>query len=301
MTSETANLNVPTPSSLSFAATPATAAFRLTNVETAEVLDFLGERPPYTFIMSGFIRDNGIESELNRGTFYGCREASGKLAGVSLLGHAIYVETRSDAALRAFAAVPQTVPVPHVILGEQETVSRFWNHYAAGRVPRYVRREILLQLKHVTADCAAMTGLRSAQIDELDQIASVHAALAFEESAIDPLTTNREAFLTRCRRRISQGRTFVLFEHNELVFKLDVISDTPEVIYVEGLYVNPKHRGKGLAAKCLAQICRTLLRRTKSITALVNEEKRGAMAFVERIGFAQRALYETIFLEAEAK
>ena len=37
----------------------------------AEVVDFLSAHPLLTFVMTGWIRDNGLVSQLNRGTFYG--------------------------------------------------------------------------------------------------------------------------------------------------------------------------------------------------------------------------------------
>ena len=43
----------------------------------SEVLTFLAQRPIHTVIMAGFILDNGLVSRLNRGKFYGCRDAKG--------------------------------------------------------------------------------------------------------------------------------------------------------------------------------------------------------------------------------
>jgi tRNA modification GTPase len=69
----------------------------------AETLDFLSQRPLHTVGLVGFIRDNGLVSERNRGTFYGCRNRQGKLEGVALIGHATLMETTTDRALQAFA------------------------------------------------------------------------------------------------------------------------------------------------------------------------------------------------------
>ena len=38
-----------------------------------EVLEFLSGRPIHTVMMAGLIRDNGLVSKFNRGTFFGCR------------------------------------------------------------------------------------------------------------------------------------------------------------------------------------------------------------------------------------
>ena len=48
----------------------------LTTDNTAEVQAFLSIRPVHTVVMSSFIVDNGIQSELNRGKFYGYRNAA---------------------------------------------------------------------------------------------------------------------------------------------------------------------------------------------------------------------------------
>src|SRR4030095_14034265 len=65
---------------------------KLTAGDEPEVLKFLNERRGYTFGMVGFIRNNGLESLHNRGTFYGCRDRGGLFQGVALLGHHILLE-----------------------------------------------------------------------------------------------------------------------------------------------------------------------------------------------------------------
>ena len=45
----------------------------LKNENTSEVLAFLRVRPVHTVVMTSFINDNGIESDLNRGVYYGYR------------------------------------------------------------------------------------------------------------------------------------------------------------------------------------------------------------------------------------
>src|SRR6266404_8974779 len=75
-----------------------------------EILSFLGIRPLNTFIMSSWIRDNGLESSFNRGSFYGYRNAARRLDGVALIGHITLFETESDIALAAFARRTKNCP-----------------------------------------------------------------------------------------------------------------------------------------------------------------------------------------------
>src|SRR6187455_3301763 len=103
---------------------------RLANSDTAEVLRFLAQRPIHTVAMMSLIRDNGIVSPFNRGTFYACRDLNGQLEGVALVGHATLMETVSDRALAALAQVARYCPNTHMIMAEKERVGEFWSHYS---------------------------------------------------------------------------------------------------------------------------------------------------------------------------
>src|SRR6476660_4243095 len=119
---------------------------RLVNGEEAEVLAFLAQRPIHTVAMMSLINDNGLESSLNRGTFYGCRDLNGRLEGVALVGHATLMETVSDRALAALAQVARECPNTHLIMGEQERIADCWSHYSeAGRRQRLACREWLFE------------------------------------------------------------------------------------------------------------------------------------------------------------
>ncbi len=275
-------------------------AHELIEENKAEVLRFLAERPLHTVVMSGFVRDNGIESWLNRGTFYGCRDDLGNLEGVALIGHAMFIDARSGEALGVFARLAQDVRSTHMIMGEQETIQRFWNYYSAGgQAPRLSCREVLFEQTSSVEPFAPVPYLRPANLDDLALIVPVHAAMAYEESGVNPLDADPDGFRMRCARRIRQERVWVWVAGGQLIFKADVISDTPGAIYLEGIYVNPNERGKGYGSRCMSQLVRSLLKRTKAIVLLVNEEHQAAQSFFQRIGFTRRGLYETIFLREQ--
>jgi uncharacterized protein len=283
--------------SLPFAATDPRVAFRLTAESKAEVISFLTERPLHTFAMNGLIRDNGVESEFNRGVFYGCRNQSGLLDGIALIGHAIFIEARSEFAVREFARLAQQFQAAHAIVGDHESIERFWSWYGpAGQQAYRSCREIIFELKRAAGVNDLAPNLRLARAEDLRLIAPVHADLAFEESGVDPLAEDPEGFRSRCYRRIERERVWVLIEKGQLIFKADIISDTPEVIYVEGVFVNPAKRGRGYGARCLSQLSHLLLQRTKSITVMVNAERHDAQMFFEKLGFVSRLFYDTIFL-----
>lgn len=270
---------------------------RLTNDDQAETLKFLRERPLHTAVMRGLIYDHGIESALNRGRFYGCRSPNGQLRGVALIGHAIFVEAHSGNSLKRFARLAWDAPGAHMIMGEQGMVDVFWSFYAGGGCElRSSKRAVLLELREQPLPGPPMGDFRPARLDELPAIISVHAALAMEESGVNPLDKDPIGFAMRCRRRVEQGRVWVLLEGDDLIFKADIISDTPEVVYLEGIYVHPQKRGRGIGSRCLSELCGDLLQRTRSVSLLVNDQRSAARRFFDKLGFVPRADYDTIFL-----
>lgn len=269
--------------------------------EREEVLAFLAERPLHTVCMAGLIRDNGVESPLNRGTFYGCRNTEGRLEGVALIGHATLLDARTRRAFSEFALVAQGSTRTHMIMGETEAVEEFWNHYAdAGQQMRRAGRELLFELRKPVESVSEIEGLRLATREDLDLVAPVHAGLAEAESGINPLDVDPEGFRARCLRRIEQGRVWVIVSGDgRLVFKADVQAQTPDVVYLEGVYVNPAERGTGVGRDCLKQLTRELLIRTRAVCLLANVENRSAHTFYRMCGFRLRGVYDTIFLSLD--
>jgi predicted GNAT family acetyltransferase len=269
----------------------------LAHGQEGEALSFLAARPVQNVIMSSLIRDNGFERTLNRGDFYACRDARGETTGVALLGHHILFASQCVETIEAFARRARERQDAHVVLGERESVEQFWSGYArAGESPSRVQRELLLEQKWPVAVRESVPGLRQATLEDLLQIGEVHAQMAFEESLINPLEVDPEGFLGRLARRIEGGRVWVWIEGGRLIFKTDIFSNTPEVIYLEGVYVNPDERGKGYGLRCLSQLSRELLLRAKSLCLLVNEKNEVAQAFYRSAGYKLHSHYDTLYL-----
>jgi hypothetical protein len=264
----------------------------------AEVTAFLAERPVHTVFMASLIRDNGLQSPLNRGSFYACRGEGRRLEGVALIGHATLIEARSEAALAAFARVAQECSLAHLVRGEQEKVEYFWSRYSeTGATPRLVCRELLLEQRVPPVLRRYVKGLRLATPADIGQIMEVNAAMAFEESGVNPMERDPEGFRRRTARRVELGRYWVWTERGRLIFKADVIAETPEAAYLEGIYVNPEERGRGYGLSCMSQLGRTLLARTGAVCLTVNEQVRNTLSFYSKAGYRLSSYYDTIYLQ----
>jgi ribosomal protein S18 acetylase RimI-like enzyme len=219
------------------------------------------------------------------------------LEGVALIGHATLLETVSDRALRALAEVARNCQYTHMIMGEKERLVDFWEYYInAGVQRRLACREWLFELRWPLAVAEPVTNLKRATEADLGAVMPIQADLAFRESGVNPLKVDPEGFRQRCSRRIQMGRTWVLFENGELIFKADVISKAAGVMYLEGIWVNENQRHNGIGVRCMNQLSLILLEEAKSLCLLVNENNKQAQQFYRKCGFLFRSTYETIFL-----
>jgi GNAT superfamily N-acetyltransferase len=270
----------------------------LTEANRQEALEFLAMRPVHTVVMTSFIRDNGMESADNRGKFYGYRNSRGKLEGIALIGHTTLIESRSADSLTAFAIAAKTSETPiHILMSDGRTTEIFWNDFAgAGQKPRLVCTELLFEISFPFPVQDCKWEIRLAKEDEIEQIAEAHAEVALIESGVNPLEKDREGFLKRTLRRIEKERTFVVFENGKLVFKADIIAETGETAYLEGIYVAPEYRGQGVASSCLSELSRELLNRVQHICLLSNVEFKNAHRSFLKAGYKNTDCCQTIFV-----
>jgi predicted GNAT family acetyltransferase len=272
--------------------------FPLVEAHREEVLAFLAERPIHTVYMVSLMRDNGVASPLNRGTFYGCRDEAGALVGVALIGHATLVEVRCEAALEAFARLARECTTSYLIRGEQDVVETFWKYYAdEGARPRMICRELLYEQRMPVMAREPVPELRQATLGDVEQVMRVNAAMAVAECGVNPMERDPIGFRVRAARRIEQGRVWLWKDDAGLIFKAEVLAETPEAVYLEGVYVREDERGKGIGLRCMSQLGRELLRRADAICLVVNEKSSSAQAFYRKSGYRFRGYYDTIYLQ----
>lgn len=270
----------------------------LTQDDTTEVRTFLQVRPVHTVVMSSFIKDNGLVSADNRGIFYGYRNEAGELTGVALIGHTTLVEARSEEALTAFAMIARKSETPiHIMMSEGNAIERFWQLYKQdGSAPRLSFTEKLFELSFPFPVQECEWDVKLADASQIDQIAEAHAEVAFIESGVNPLEKDPEGFMKRCLRRVEQERTFVVFEDGKLVFKADIVAETDDVIYLEGIYVSEEYRGRGIGSSCLAKLSAKLVSRVDNICMLSNVEFKGAHKAFEKAGYKSTDECITLFV-----
>jgi len=273
-------------------------ATELSNKDHEEALNFLALRPLHTVFMASLISENGIVSERNRGAFYGVRSVDGKFSGIGLIGHATLIEARNDGAMQALASGARSTPIPIVLTrGERHEINRFWTCYQASDTqPRLVCNEQLLVHHSRHSRLTTTDKIRPATRKHLEDVININVDLFISESGRNPMKDNPYGFRERIARRIDRKRVWISHDNHGITFKADIVADTPQAIYLESIWVNPKRRGQGHGLECLTNLNSLLLRRTDAICVTVNEKFRGLTAFYQKAGFNKHSSYQTIYL-----
>ena len=110
------------------------------------------------------------------------------------------------------------------------------------------------------------------------------------------MVKDREGFLKRVARRIEQGRVFVKFDGDKMAFKADIIAETDQTIYLEGVYVAPEFRGRGIGSACLADLTIRLLDRVENVCMLSNVDFSAAHKSYFKAGYKATGDCTTLFV-----
>jgi hypothetical protein len=143
----------------------------------------------------------------------------------------------------------------------------------------------------------SVADLRQASLEDLDHVVAVNSEMAVHEGGTNPLDRDPKGFVARIMRRIEQGRVWIWVRDDKPIFKADIVADTPQAIYLEGVYVNPEERGKGYGMRCLTQLGWILLAHTDAIVLTTNQRASGASSFYYKAGYRLSSYYETIYLD----
>jgi hypothetical protein len=269
----------------------------LTEDERDEILDFLANRPPHGVIMAGWILDRGVISTKHRGQFYGCRNSLGQLEGVGLIGRTTMFETRTERAAAALGEVARQLGTLETVFAEPEPLNTFWNSFAWPSLqPRLKCTALLYECAAPFCAVPATQELRLATTDELDQITSAHAEMVREETGIDPLQKDRHGFRERCLDRIKANRVWISTQQGQVIFKADIVTETPQVVYLEGMWISPNLRGQRLGRCFLGALGKAVALRGRSVSFFVNQENGPAARLYASLGCRPIAVYQKYIL-----
>lgn len=210
------------------------------------------------------------------------------------------VPVQADAAaVEAFAARAARVARRcSSIVGPAEAVLPLWERLALAWGPaREVRRgQPLMAIDAPDPDIDPDPEVRPVSRGQLDLVMPACVAMFTEEVGVSPLGGDG-GLLYRCRiaELVDSGRAFARIENGTVVFKAEIGAATPAVCQVQGVWVDPARRGRGLAAPGVAAVV-TLARAgiAPTVSLYVNDFNTAALATYRRVGFRQVGTFASV-------
>ncbi|MGD0687554.1 MAG: GNAT family N-acetyltransferase [Streptosporangiaceae bacterium] len=138
--------------------------------------------------------------------------------------------------------------------------------------------------------------VRAVRPDELDVLLPASVHMFTEEVGVSPIGADGgAAYRARVMELIRVGRSFARIEGGRVIFKAEVGSVTPQVCQVQGVWVPPDMRGRGVGSRGMAAVVATARESiAPTVTLYVNDFNAPARAAYQRVGFTQAGTFMSV-------
>ena len=258
--------------------------------DRAAVLALLRADPVLDVFVASRVQAAGLESWRLGAELWGYGP-SGRLEGLCYSGANLVPVQAAPDAVRAFAERARRQGRRcSSIVGPADAVGELWQLLEPSWGPaREVRaRQPLLAIDGPPA-VPADPRVRPVRPDELDVLLPACVAMFTEEVGVSPTAGDGGAlYRARVRELIAQGRAYARIEDGRVLFKAEVGAATPTTCQVQGVWVDPALRGRGLGTGGTAAVVDLARRQVAPVVSLyVNDFNTAARRSYERVGFSQ--------------
>ena len=98
--------------------------------------------------------------------------------------------------------------------------------------------------------------VRRVTLDHWNAYTDAAVKMYTEEIGVSPVQGNPAGYRFYVRQLITSGRAFGIFDRDRVIFKADLGSVSGSVCQVQGVWLDPALRGRGLAAPAMAAVVR---------------------------------------------
>ncbi|MEU2164655.1 GNAT family N-acetyltransferase [Streptomyces chengbuensis] len=184
------------------------------------------------------------------------------------------------------------------IVGPAETTSLLWKLLEPSWGPaREVRaHQPLMVTESVPADIAPDPYVRRVRKDEMEVIMPACVAMFTEEVGVSPMAGDGGLlYQARIAELVGTGRSFARVDDGQVVFKAEIGAATPLACQIQGVWVAPEHRGRGLSETGMAAVIRYALADVAPVVSLyVNDYNTAARAAYRRVGFREVGAFMSV-------
>jgi uncharacterized protein len=183
---------------------------------------------------------------------------------------------------------------PRMLIGEETAVGDLWE--AAHEQLPPVREDRPGQPVFVLEEAPPEgdSGLRSAELADLDLLVTTSAAAFLEEVGIDAYARDPALFEWRTRSQIEERRSWVWEKDGRILFKAEASAWTTKAVQLQQVWVDPELRGRGYGKRGLADLCRFLLETTPAVCLFARPENEPAIRLYERLGMRRVGSFRSL-------
>jgi uncharacterized protein len=254
------------------------------------------------FIASRIVHDGALTS-IGPSPLWGAFDDSQTLRGMLHVGPNLVPAVDDAAACEALAAAAGGLYLTRMVVGERAMVELLWSKIGSSYpTPREVRhRQFVYAVdpgRLVHDPRGGEPGLaRLAERADEDPVLHLSAAMYTEEMGENPMARDPDGYRRRVRMLTARGWTYVYEVGGRLQFKMDVGCASDRTAQIQGVYVPPELRGRGVGTTAMAACCALALDRHPNLSLYVNDFNTPAVTLYERIGFRREPYdFQTIML-----
>ena len=204
----------------------------------------------------------------------------------------------TPAAVAAYADLLGAEPrICSSIIGRADAVLDLWERLGGHWGPaRDVRPHQPLLVADREASIVPDPEVRLVQPGEVDQLFPAAVSMYTEEVGVSPLLDDGgRGYRRRISELVRSKRAYARFVGDRVVFKAELAIVTRRTTQVQGVWVDPEFRGRGLAASAMAAVVRDALRRVAPTVSLyVNDYNTPARRVYARCGFVPNGSFATV-------
>jgi uncharacterized protein len=265
--------------------------------DLGEVLAICDRDPVVNVFVSSRVHEAGLDMARLGGQVWGY-QPNGQLRSLCYVGANLVPVAANTEALAAFAGRARMMGRRcSSIVGLAPDVMTLWDalrpYWGAAREVRASQ-----PVMEISGPPAVPPDplVRRVRREELDILLPASVAMFTEEVGVSPIGPDGGgAYRARVRELIDSGRAYARIDDGRVVFKAEIGSVTPLACQVQGVWVRPELRGRGLAEAGMAAVVIDALRRVAPVVSLyVNDYNRPARAAYRRVGFTQMATFASV-------
>jgi uncharacterized protein len=260
----------------------------LTDHDRDEVLALCDRDPIANVFVASRVRATSLDPVRLGGQLWGYTDG-GELTALCYSGaNLVPVEAGPDA-IEAFAhrARMQGRRCSSIV-GPAAAVGRLWSLLAPSwGAPRDIRPVQPVMAISGPSPVEPDPLVRPVRPGELETVLPSAIAMFTEEVGVSPIGPDGgAAYRARMADLIAGGRSMARIEPGGTVlFKAEIGAVTPSVCQVQGVWVPPEARGRGLASRGMAAVVQAALRMAPVVSLYVNDYNVPARAAYRRAGF----------------